>query len=228
MTSNAIEDYLKAIYNLQEKYGRAKTSALAQTLGVTAGSVTDMIKRLSHTSPHLITYKHHQGVKLTPLGRKSALDIIRRHRLLETFLHDTLGLSWDEVHAEAEVLEHHISERVADALEVLLDHPDVDPHGEPIPGKNGELPIISQRRLSDIKVGATVRIVRVDPEQDELLRYLDDIGITIGTVATVIDKAPLEGPLRLRIQNSRNVSECSLGTSAADSLYVDALPVPSP
>ena len=181
MNSETVEDYLKAIYVLEEKEGRAKTSALAAQLGVTAGSVTDMLKRLSAAETKLLTYKHHHGARLTSRGKKVALDVIRRHRLLETFLHDILNLKWGEVHAEAEILEHHISGRVTDAIDRLLDHPQFDPHGEPIPGKDGQLPQVAQQKLTEIDIGLTVRIVRVDPFREDLLTYLDSLGIGIHT-----------------------------------------------
>lgn len=223
MRSGTVEDYLKAIYELQVKEGRAKTSMLAEKLGVTAGSVTDMLRRLSESSPRLLTYKHHYGVQLTAKGEKAALDVIRRHRLLETFLHQVLGLTWDEVHREAEILEHHISERVTEAISQVLEHPRFDPHGEPIPSKQGDIPTVSQKRLSDIEVGTAIRIVRVRPFKDGLLSYLDEIGIGIDTTGTVIAKAPLEGPVTLRVDQGGKTSDHTLGRGVTDHLFVDVL-----
>ncbi len=123
-----------------------------------------MLKRLSAMQPSLLTYRHHRGVQLTAAGRKAVLDIIRRHRLLETFLHRILGLPWDQVHKEAESLEHHVSVRVTDALEELLQHPKTDPHGEPIPARDGSLPSPTfKNRLSMVPIGETVKIAAVHP-----------------------------------------------------------------
>ena len=135
MPSEAVEKYLKTIYETQQHGGRVKTTTLAQMLGVTAGSVTDMIKRLSNVRPKLVSHEMHKGVALTPRGKRIALNVIRRHRLLETFLNRVLGFSWDEVHDEAEKLEHHISSRLTEAIAEYLNHPQYDPHGDPIPEK---------------------------------------------------------------------------------------------
>ncbi len=223
MNSETVEDYLKAIYELQELEDRAKTSRLAEKLGVTAGTVTEMLKRLSLTDSPLVTYKHHHGVQLTAMGKNAALDIIRRHRLLETFLHDVLGLSWEEVHREAEVLEHHISKRVTDAIESLLNLPQFDPHGEPIPDRRGKLPAISETRLSDVRIGESVKIIRVQPYRDDLLPYLNDLGIGIDTIGVVIEKAPMNGPISIQIGKADKTVTRILGRNIADHLFVDVL-----
>ncbi len=223
MNSETVEDYLKAVYELQELEGRAKTSRLAEKLCVTPGSVTEMLKRLSHSDSPLIVYKHHQGAKLTDRGRVAALDIIRRHRLLETFLFNILGLSWEEVHKEAEVLEHHISKRVTDAIEDLLNLPQVDPHGEPIPDRRGKLPNVSETRLSDAKIGDAIRIIRVHPYSDDLLPYLNDLGIGIDTIGVVTEKAPMDGPISIKIGKADKTETHALGRNIADYLFVDML-----
>ena len=223
MTSETVEDYLKAIYVLEEKEGRAKTSALAKQLGVTAGSVTDMLKRLSSADTKLLSYKHHYGVRLTARGKKAALDVIRRHRLLETFLHDVLGLKWGEVHPEAERLEHHLSDRVTDAIDKLLHYPQFDPHGEPIPGKDGQLPSLTHLKLTSAEIGASLRIVRVDPYQEDLLPYLDSLGIGIQSNIIITEKAPFEGPISLRIAGKKPDAVCSLGRNVTDHVFVEPL-----
>ena len=223
MNSETVEDYLKAIYVLQAKEGRAKTSSLAKQLGLSAGSVTDMIKRLAAADSNLVTYRQHHGVRLTVVGEREALDIIRRHRLLETFLHQVLGLTWGEVHAEAEKLEHHVSPRVTDAIDGFLAHPRFDPHGEPIPAKNGKLPNITHHKLTDSKVGVAVRIVRVDPFREDLLPYLDSLGIGIDSQVIVIEKAPLGGPITLRVVDRADRAVCSIGRNASDHVFVDTL-----
>ena len=222
MTSETVEDYLKAIYVLEEKEGRAKTSALAKKLGVTAGSVTDMLKRLAAADEKLLAYKHHQGVRLTARGRRAALDVIRRHRLLETFLHEILGLKWGEVHKEAEQLEHHISIRVTDAIDKLLNYPRFDPHGEPIPGKDGKLPGMTHQKLTDTDIGIPVRIVRVDPFREDLLPYLDTLGIGIHTEIVVTEKAPFEGPITVKIIDQQSDSIQSIGRNVANHVYVES------
>jgi DtxR family Mn-dependent transcriptional regulator len=223
MNSETVEDYLKAIYTLQEKEGRAKTSALARQLGVTAGSVTEMIKRLAAADADLVTYRQQHGVRLTAAGRQVALDIIRRHRLLETFLHQVLGLSWGEVHTEAEKLEHHLSPRVTDAIDRLLGHPRLDPHGEPIPSKTGQLPDVPHQKLTDADVGAKVRIVRVDPFREDLLPYLDKMGIRLNIKALIVDKAPFKGPVTLRVLDGKHQRECSLGHHVSEHVFVTTI-----
>jgi DtxR family Mn-dependent transcriptional regulator len=221
MKSDTVEDYLKAIFELQEREGRAKTSQLAERLGVTAGSVTGMLQRLSMMRPPPLTYRHHRGVKLTAEGRKTALEIIRRHRLLETFLHRVLGLSWDEVHREAEILEHYLSDRVTDALDELLQHPKTDPHGEPIPDKDGGLsPSWFENRLSTVDVGKTVKIAAVHPPSEELLRFLNEQGVGIETRVTVLDRSELDGTTTLQVASANHRNNFPLGQNVTDRIFV--------
>ena len=223
MQTEAVEKYLKTIYEIQQKGGRVKTSILAQTLGVTAGSVSDMLKRLSGTRPKLVSHELHKGVALTPSGKKAALSVIRRHRLLETFLNHVLGFSWDEVHAEAEKLEHHISERLTDAIAEYLNHPQHDPHGDPIPEKNGRMKVEKYQPLTTTPVGESVRIVRVRNNDAELLRYLDRQAIRLDTVVTVVDKAPFEGPLSIRVGPQRTAPVKTLGVQVTDDIMVEQI-----
>jgi DtxR family Mn-dependent transcriptional regulator len=223
MQSGPVEDYLKAIYELEEKTGIARTTLLAEKLGIKAGTVSAMIKRLSKARSPLITYKHHHGVRLTSKGKKAALSVIRRHRLLETFLHRSLDLSWDEVHAEAEVLEHHLSDRVADAMDRHLGFPRFDPHGEPIPQSDGTIIDRSSRRLSEMEERTEFRIVRVVPESDELLIYLDSLAIGIGAFGSVLSKAPLHGPITIGMKVGDQTTEHSLARHVADLIYVDSI-----
>ncbi|MEX1325663.1 MAG: metal-dependent transcriptional regulator [Desulfobacterales bacterium] len=223
MTSHKVEDYLKAIYELEEAEGLAKTTLLAEKLGIQAGTVSEMIKRLSKGSPRLITYKHHHGVRLTLKGKKTALGVIRRHRLLETFLHQTLGLSWDEVHKEAEVLEHHLSERVTDSIDRHLDFPKFDPHGEPIPDKEGNIVSPAQINLSDIHERQIFKIIAVNPVSSELLLYLESLGIGIHSSGSVISKSPLDGPIKIRINQKGVFREHTLGRNVTDQIYVERI-----
>ena len=215
MRSDTVEDYLKAIYELQEKFGRAKTSALSARLGITPGSVTDMLKRLSGQTPRLVHYQSHQGVTLTALGSRRALTVIRRHRLLETFLHDVLGFTWDEVHVEAEKLEHCLSERLTEAIAVHLNHPACDPHGDPIPTREGEVQIKAGRPLSELPTGQPLRITRVRLQDEKALQYLARNGIQIGTRVNILEHSPLDGHISLQIMGSRKRRTLSLGAAVA-------------
>jgi DtxR family Mn-dependent transcriptional regulator len=223
MQSETVEKYLKTIYEIQQHAGRVKTSTLAQALGVTAGSVTDMIKRLSNVRPKLVSHELHKGVALTPRGKKVALSVIRRHRLLETFLNRVLGFSWDEVHDEAENLEHHISDRLTDAIADYLNHPQYDPHGDPIPEKNGKMITGNYRSLATTPVGEAVRVARVRHNDSELFRYLDRLGIRLEAIVTVVEKAPFKGPLSIRVGAQRKAPVRTLGINVAVNILVEPL-----
>ena len=215
MRSDTVEDYLKAIYELEEKYGRAKTSALSERLGITPGSVTDMLKRLAGQTPRLVHYQSHQGVTLTALGRRRALAVIRRHRLLETFLHDVLGFTWDEVHDEAEELEHCLSERLTEALAVHLNHPACDPHGDPIPSREGEIQTSAGRPLGEWPAGRRLCITRVRLQDQRALQYLAQNGIRIGATVTIMEQSPLDGQISLQVHRGRKRQGLSLGPATA-------------
>lgn len=226
INSQTVEDYLKTVYLLEEKFGRAKTSLLAEQLGITPGSVTDMVKRMSMADPPLIDYRHHHGVRLTAAGKKNALQVIRRHRLLETFMHKILGFGWDEVHQEAEELEHHLSERVTDAIDRLLEFPRTDPHGEVIPSRNGRVASVTQMCLSEVDPGRAVRVVWVSPRQDEMLHYLGTLGIGVDTRLCVEQKAPFNGPLTLHIEKAGKKRVHTVGREITDHIYVEILDEP--
>jgi len=191
--SAAIEDYLKAIYDLGGE--GVKTQALADTLSVSAASVSGMIKKLSELN--LTEYEKYRGVSLTPAGRKIALETLRHHRLIETYLAEALGYPWHDVHDEAERIEHVISEdfeaRIADAL----GHPSFDPHGDPIPQLDGTLPEISALPLTELAVGQTARITRITDQRREVLVYLEEHGLRPGERVTVLAHAPFGGPVTL-------------------------------
>lgn len=221
MASRAKEDYLKAIYELEEKFGIAKTTPLAKKLGVRAATVTEMVQRMAKETPRVITYKHHQGVRLTPVGRKEALGIVRRHRLLETFLHQTLGLSWDEVHQEAEVLEHHLSPRVTEAIDRHLNFPKFDPHGEPIPDMGGNMADQFQTPLSEIEEGSRFRVMCVDPVSEKFLASLNRIGLSLHTTGRLIARSALDGSMTVEI-DGRDGRTCALERRTAGHIYVDS------
>ncbi|PDW04700.1 metal-dependent transcriptional regulator [Candidatus Viridilinea mediisalina] len=192
----AVEDYLKAIYMLQQ-HGVVTTSLLGEQRGSKPGSVTGMIKKLAEMN--LVEHTPYQGVCLTPAGERVALEVIRHHRLLELYLVEALGYSWDEVHEEAEKLEHHISEKLEARIAAHLGHPTFDPHGDPIPTLEGTLPERIDLRLADLAIGEHARIVRVRDQSAERLRYLADLGLIPGALIDIIASAPFDGPLSLRL-----------------------------
>ena len=223
MQTEAVGKYLKTIYEIQQSGGRVKTSVLAAKLGVTAGSVTDMVKRLASQQFKLVTHEMHRGVSLTAKGKKIALNIIRRHRLLETFLNQILGYSWDEVHEEAEKLETHISERLTDAIAEYLNHPKHDPHGDPIPEKNGKITPEKHRSLLTTPVGETVRVARVRHYDSSVLQYLEELGVQLDTTVTILDKAPFNGPISIRVGLQKNAPVQNLGINVAEDIFVEPI-----
>jgi DtxR family transcriptional regulator, Mn-dependent transcriptional regulator len=223
MRSVNTEDYLKAIYELQAAEGRAKTSHIAEKLRIKSASVTEMIKRLALQRPRLLAYVPRRGVRLTAKGKKAALNIIRRHRLLESFLHKALGLSWDEVHQEADLLEHHLSERLTEALADFLGHPEFDPHGEPIPGVRGEMSRLSQMKLSEANAGSKIRVVGLQSPTDQLLHYLSEHKIGIRTVATITHAEGYDGSITLQITSNGETRERVVGKDATDHILVELL-----
>jgi DtxR family transcriptional regulator, Mn-dependent transcriptional regulator len=178
--TQSIQDYLKHIYELNEYGGTASTNDLASRLNIAPASVTGMLQRLASSNPPLVIYKKHQGVTLTKHGEKAALEVIRHHRLLETWLVQTLGYSWDEVHEEAERLEHVISEDFERRIAAALDHPTRDPHGELIPTEDLKMPVDDTTPLSSLRPNQSATILRVVAADPNLLRHLDSLGLTPG------------------------------------------------
>jgi DtxR family Mn-dependent transcriptional regulator len=200
--THAIEDYLKTIYDLSVTHGRASTTQIAEVLQITPASVTGMIKRLAASQPPLVEYRKHRGVVLTDEGEEIALEIIRHHRLIELFLYETLGYSWDEVDEEADKLEHVISEEFEDKIAHALGDPTHDPHGDPIPTKELKMPTHATLRLSDLRKGQTATVHRVRDTDPELLRYLYSRGLTPGVEVTVEAYSRFDDNLTLRIEDS--------------------------
>jgi DtxR family Mn-dependent transcriptional regulator len=194
LRSPAVEDYSKAIFALQSRSEEpVSTTALAERLGITAGSVSAMLKRLDELG--LITHVPYRGVRLTADGRRLALEVIRHHRLLESFLADSLGMSWDRVHAEAEILEHVLSEDLERLIATKLGNPTVDPHGDPIPTAELELREPSTHTMESLQPGAQGVFVRVSDSDPEMLRYLAGCGISPGDRFEVRARQPFGGPL---------------------------------
>ncbi len=198
MSNRALQDYLKATYKLSgEDGGPVSTSALAERLKVAQPSVTGMVKKLA--AEGLIEHIPYQGVRLTPAGKRVAVETIRRHRIVEQFLVQVLGLSWDEVDAEAEVLEHAVSERVVNRMWEVLGRPESDPHGSPIPPPHADL--FESRALcplAEAPLGISVRVARLHERSPDELRYLADLGLVPGGEVRVEERAPFNGPLMIR------------------------------
>ena len=214
--SHAIEDYLKTIYLVQQDEGRVTTSALARRLGVAAASVTNMVKRLAEMN--LVRHAPYHGVKLLPAGEKIALEVVRHHRLLDLYLAEALGMPWDQVHAEADRLEHVISEDLEERMAAALGQPTMDPHGHPIPSRDLTVLERSQAALAAAQPGDVAKIEWVSDLDPAHLRYLAAIGLVPHATVHVIDVAPFNGPLQLRIGSS----EVSLGRELAAEVFVSS------
>jgi DtxR family Mn-dependent transcriptional regulator len=215
LNRQAIEDYLKTIYELADEQSPVSTTRVAEAREVKASSATNMMQKLARLG--LVTYEKHRGVNLTAEGEAIALETIRHHRLVELYLTRELGYSWDEVHEEAEQLEHVLSVKLAERMAAVLGDPAFDPHGDPIPGRDGTLNRPPTQPMSDLQLGAVATVSRVSDDRNvELLRYLDELGIRPGTEIRLLDSAPFEGPLTIVIDQEQKI----VGRRAADSIYV--------
>jgi DtxR family Mn-dependent transcriptional regulator len=211
----AVQDYLKAIYALESAGERATTSALATRMGVSAPSVTAMAKRLAELG--LVERAPYRGVALTAVGRRGALEVTRHHRLLERYLADRLGLSLHEVHAEAERLEHALSEELEAKIDAELGFPTHDPHGDPIPDRDLRVDSARSRTLVDLEPGACAQVSRVPDGDSELLRYLTELGIVPGSAVEIVAQAPFSGPVTLRT----GTGEHAISRELADRIGAD-------
>jgi DtxR family Mn-dependent transcriptional regulator len=214
LLSQAMENYLKVVFEILEHDDRATTSAIAEQMGIAPASVTAMLKKLADL--RLITYEPYQGVRLTAAGEKTALEIIRHHRLLELYLSEALDVPWDRVHEEAERLEHALSEDLEERIAAVLGDPKVDPHGSPIPSRDGVITRTGGRRLSSVSPGESVTVVEVRDRDPDLLRYLGKLELFPGAKVMVLAVEPFQGPLVLK-SNSR---EFILGREAARHILV--------
>jgi DtxR family Mn-dependent transcriptional regulator len=214
--SSAVEDYAKAIYALQQRTdGSVSTNALADRLGVTPASASGMVRKLGELG--YVTHAPYKGVELTDAGRRVALEVLRHHRLLELYLAESLGVPWDRVHDEAEVLEHHISEELEELIAAKLGHPTHDPHGDPIPTRELTIEEVQTHPLDALPVGAAGRFVRISDADPEMLRYLADRGIAPGEDLTVEERQPFGGPLFVRFGDDVHV----LGGELAHAMRVE-------
>lgn len=200
--TRSVEDYLKAIYRLSLDGQPATTSAIAQALVLSPPSVSGMIRRLSEQG--LLAHVPYRGVALTAEGRRAALRMVRRHRIIEAYLVARLGYTWDTVHDEAERLEHAVSEELIERMAGALDHPAFDPHGDPIPDAEGRVTELIYTPLSDLAAGDRAEIRRVDTSEAERLRYLGGLGLVPGTVLTVTGREPFDGPVGIEVNGQRH------------------------
>ena len=237
-----VEDYLKAIFEIEvadaagsghhESPPVAGTNEIAQSLGIAPASVTGMLRRLAEQG--LISYERYRGVRLSDAGRRAALRTIRRHRVIEAYLTNALGYPWDRVHDEAERLEHAASDELIDRMAAAIGEPTTDPHGAPIPTRDGILEAKPLLALVDVDVGHVVRIRMVGDRDPERLRYLAELGITPGADVRVVARAPFGGPITLRIvregsegsrvagQSGRGGRESAIGPSLAAQVFVES------
>ena len=211
-----VEDYLKAIFELETRNGYAGTNEIASALRIAAPSVSGMIRRLS--SQGLLTHEPYKGVQLTREGRRAALKTIRRHRVIESYLTQALGYPWDRVHDEAERLEHAASDELIDRMAAAIGEPDTDPHGAPIPTREGKLgaePALSA--LAELGDGDRARIARVGDRDGERLRYLATLGMAIDAEVELVSREPYDGPITVKVDGKRRV----IGRELARHIFVE-------
>ncbi|MGH2735311.1 MAG: metal-dependent transcriptional regulator [Actinomycetota bacterium] len=227
-SSRAVTVYLKAIYSLAEesvgsatgKRGmdqRVTTTAIAKRLNVSPPSATNMLKRLA--ARELVTYEPYRGASLNPKGRDLALELVRHHRLLETYLVEALGVPWHEAHTEAEALEGALSEALEERISAALGHPRFDPHGHPIPTRNGAMPKRSRRSLWEVGDGEAGLIEQVPDSHPEALRYLADVGVLPGVKVTVVGRGPIGGPLFVNVKDDE-AAPLALSKEVAEAIWV--------
>lgn len=212
--SAPVEDYLKAIYEIESAGAAAGTNEIAQVLGIAAASVSGMVRRLADQG--LIAHERYRGVRLTEAGRRAALRTIRRHRVIESYLAQALGYPWDRVHDEAERLEHACSDELIDRMATAIGEPSTDPHGHPIPTREGTLVERQVVQLANVPTGARARVERVSDKDGDRLRYLAELGVTPGTVVELVRREPFDGPITLRIGSV----ERSIGPALAGQVLV--------
>ena len=218
MPNRSVEDYIKNIYKLHRDGERVTTSALAGHLGLSDASITDMVKKLSEKG--YVRYERYRGVELTPAGRRVAMKIVRRHRLWEMFLVQFLGFSWDQIHEEAEVLEHVTSDELERALDKVLGFPVVDPHGDPIPTAGGHLLKCDDAALAECMPGDKVRINRVSDHDPQVLQYATKIGLGLNTRLVVKDRVNFDGSMIVKV----GTKERFLSQQLARSIFVQDMP----
>ena len=215
LLTEPVEDYLKVIYAIGKGTGPAATNEIAQRLALAPASVSGMVRRLADQG--LLAYERYHGVKLTETGRRAALRTLRRHRVIEAYLARALGIPWDRVHDEAERLEHAASDELVDRMAARIGEPIVDPHGAPIPTRDGAVDETEHTSLAELAVGATGVVARVTDEDPQMLRYLAELSIRPGRQITVKSRAPFDGPITLAVGKKQ---ELSIGPALAAHVLV--------
>lgn len=213
MQTQAVEDYLKAIFELGHGEEPVSTNALAERLKVSPASASGMLKKLAGL--RLVDHARYRGVHLTDAGRRIALEVLRHHRLIELYLHEALGVPWDQVHAEAERMEHVLSEDLEARIDAALGHPTTDPHGAPIPSVDLEMARPQHTRLADLEVGQIAVVAEVDDDDPALLRYAGELGLYPETPIEVIAIAPFDGPVTVRVDEQ----DLTVGRRAAEHIF---------
>jgi DtxR family Mn-dependent transcriptional regulator len=203
LRTEAVEDFLKTVYKLERQQIPVPTSLLANTLGIKPPSVTEMAKKLADSG--LLEYEKYKGLRLTEPGRRIALEVIRHHRLIEMYLTEALGYTWDEVHAEADRLEHVISEQFEARIAEALGHPVHDPHGDPIPRADGTVPYQELVSVADAPLNKPCIVHRIIDQSSDMLRYLSDIGLVPGAHVLVRSRDPFDGPIHLQVEGQSSV-----------------------
>ncbi len=217
--TDSIQDYLKCIYELTQNEQPASTTALAARLGIEPASVTGMLQKLASTKPALVNYRKYQGVTLTHSGKRAALEVIRHHRLLEAWLVRTLGYTWDEVHLEAEKLEHVISEEFEQRIAEALGNPSRDPHGDLIPSAKLKMPSDDSVPLSGLQQDQEAVICRVHAQDTGLLRYLENLGLVPGASLNIIHVSPYDHVMRVQIKGRQE--SVTLGPTITSRVFVE-------
>jgi DtxR family Mn-dependent transcriptional regulator len=215
-----VEDYLKAIYEIGRGSVAVATNDIAQKLELTAASVSGMVRRLAEQG--LLSYERYRGVTLTETGRRAALRTIRRHRVIEAYLSQALEYPWDRVHDEAERLEHAASDELVNRMADAIGEPVVDPHGAPIPSRDGSMDETIYLSLAELGAGYGAKVVQVSDDDPEMLRYLGELAIVPGAEVVVLSKAPYEGPITLRVAGAK----LSIGPALAAQVMVAPLADP--
>lgn len=216
--SRSVEDYLKTIFQLTERAEDAGTTEIANRLGIAPASVTGMVKRMAESG--LVDHEPYRGARLTEAGRQAALAVVRRHRIIETYLITKLAYDWSTVHDEAERLEHAVSDELIERMAFALGFPQYDPHGAPIPTRDGEIERPAYVRLADVDAGARVSLRQVGDDDSGRLRYLKSLGLVPPVIVTVIDKQPFGGPITLRV-GERDTRDRVIGSELAETLMVE-------
>ncbi|WP_233608792.1 metal-dependent transcriptional regulator [Nocardia stercoris] len=213
--SSVAQDYLKVIWTAQEwSQEKVTTKLLAERIGVSASTVSEAVRKLSDQG--LVDHARYGSITLTESGGRAAVAMVRRHRLIETFLVRELGYGWDEVHDEAEILEHAVSETLMNRIDAKLGHPDRDPHGDPIPSVDGWVPTPPARQLSAFQAGESGRVARISDNDPAMLRYFDSVGIALDTVITVAERRDFAGTIAITVGER----ELDLGSPAAEAIWL--------